>query len=307
MGLKLAGLGLVLVLGWVIWTNPQIKAELVQTVSRSACDYPLPYKIGSIDAKFNISRAKAEEDVTAAAAIWNSGWGKKLFTEQDNAFFTINFVWDERTTMNSQIDQMQGQLSKSNASLQQQINNYEAGVKDFETKLAALNAKIQQYNSQGGAPPNVYNDLVNQQNQLKTEADALNAKARQLNLATRSYNSNVKVLNQDVNQFNQVLAQKPEEGLYDSGAESITIYFASDQPELIHTLAHELGHYLGMGHVDNPKAIMYPYTTDTQSLTDQDRQQLALVCREQPIWNLWLKDLQNLYFRYRGTAQSPIN
>ena len=50
----------------------------------------------------------------------------------------------------------------------------------------------------------------------------------------------------------------------------ITIYQYQDLADLILTLAHELGHALGLAHVDDPKAVMY------ELLSDQDLDTLTL-------------------------------
>ncbi|MEX2013071.1 MAG: matrixin family metalloprotease, partial [Candidatus Levyibacteriota bacterium] len=81
-------------------------------------------------------------------------------------------------------------------------------------------------------------------------------------------------------------------GLYDPNNNTITIYFASNYSELIHTLTHEFGHALGMQHVENSQSIMYPYTTSSVTLTPEDLEQLAYVCRKQSLPLHWLMVFQ---------------
>lgn len=274
--------------GGIVYTSPQLRATAIKSLSYSECDTPISYKLGTLDSKFSLSQKIALANIQSAADIWNKTYGKSLFTHSSSAVLTINFIYDQRSALDSQINQLQNKLDQKNTTLQQQISAYESDVAAFEKKLASFNAQVNQVNRSGGASPEEYNNLIAQQNALNQEGQALNARAKQLNLSTRDYNSNVQNLNQNINQFNQAIVQKPEEGLYNGGDNTITIYFANNRQELIHTLAHELGHALGMLHNDDPLAIMYPYTTSSLSVTAQDKQLLDYVCRDQPLPLLWL-------------------
>jgi hypothetical protein len=280
-----------------IYFIPTTHQEVVTLLSYSQCDQPLSYKIGSIDPRFGISQSDVSEDSREATELWSSAEGKNLFTQTAAAKLTVNFVYDERQALDTQIDQLNNKLKENNASLQQQIDDFKTQAASFQQRLDAFNKKVDEYNAQGGAPQDVYPTLVQEQNQLKAEGDRLNARAKELNLSTHDFNTSVSTLNQDINQFNSALAKKPEEGLYNGGDNTITIYFASNRQELLHTLTHEFGHALGMDHVTDPEAIMYPFTTKSLTVTDDDKKQLAYVCREQSSimhyaqqFDLWLID-----------------
>lgn len=270
---------------------------LVYRTPYSQCNTPLTYKIGSIDPKFGLKLKDVLTDTQDAAKILNDAGNYELFAyATPSGELTINFIYDERTALNNSVNFLEGQINQENTTLQQQIISYEAAVKIFEQKLSDLNATIQKYNNAGGAPADVYANLISQQNQLKSEGDVLNTRAKQLNLATNDYNHQVQNLNQNVRQFNQAIVLKPEEGLYESETKTITIYFANNKQELIHTLAHELGHALGMVHVNNMKAIMYPSASAYLTPTQQDTQQLEALCREIPLPQHWINLLKTIRF-----------
>jgi hypothetical protein len=46
--------------------------------------------------------------------------------------------------------------------------------------------------------------------------------------------------------------------------------YQDNAPLLEHTIAHEVGHALSMGHVKDAGAIMYPVASETLIITDQD-------------------------------------
>lgn len=271
-------------------------------LSYSPCDTPIPYKVGLIDPKFGLSGDDVLADTKTAANILSNAQGKQLFAYSDKGLLTVNFVYDERTALNNQINKLQAQLDQKGNTLSQQVNDYKAQAKQFEQKLAAFNATVEKYNKEGGAPSGVYESLIDEQNRLKLEADALNQRARQLNLSTRDYNTDVSSINKDTAQFNSAITLKPEEGLYDGNNNTITIYFAGNYDELIHTLAHEFGHALGMQHVNNAQAIMYPYSTTYLVVTKEDLGQLTYVCRKQPLPLFWMMEIQKYLDKVGSSA-----
>ncbi len=271
------------------------RQKAAQLLSYSQCDTPLSYQIGSIDQRFGLSRDQVLNDITMATDIWSKAEGKKLFVYSQTANLTVNFVYDQRQSLDTAINQLNTKLNQNSTTLQQQVNKYQAQVTSFKERLVAFKNTVNQYNNEGGAPPSAYSDLIAQQNQFKAEGDSLNAQARQLNLSTNDYNASVSVLNQDINQFNIALAKKPEEGIYNGGNDAITIYFVNNHRELLHTLAHEFGHSMGMIHVGDPAAIMYPYTTDSLMVTSDEMQQLDYICREQSSFTHWIDEF-DLWF-----------
>jgi peptidoglycan hydrolase CwlO-like protein len=266
---------------FVVFAVPSAHQAFSKALTYSECNSPLPYKIGVIDARFNLSQDNALADITKATDIWSKQDGKNLFTYSQKADLTVNFIYDQRQALDTQINNLNNQVNEQNLELKQKIAQYEQDSANFKTKLNNFIETVNKYNREGGAPEGAYNDLIKQQNELKAEADSLNSRAKELNLSTSDYNSQVSALNSDINQFNKALAVKPEEGLYNGNNNTITIYFASNQDELIHTLAHEFGHALGMQHVKDPQAIMYPNTTKYLTPTPSDLTELNYVCRNQ--------------------------
>ena len=113
-----------------------------------------------------------------------------------------------------------------------------------------------------------------------------------------SYNAQVGQLNKTVDTFSNELARKPEEGIYLGEENKIEIYFNVSKKELVHTIAHELGHSLGISHNEDKEGIMYPYTTEEVKLSAADISSLNQVCKKQTFFDKLGKNLNFLAQKY---------
>ena len=262
------------------------------------CARPILYKIGSIDPKFGVKQEQLLKDLRSAEAVWEKPTGKNIFDYDPGGPLTVNFVYDTRQALKSQIDQQEKSLTSQSGNLDSQIASYEKQVADFNARSAQLNKDINYWNSQGGAPPEEYDKLVARQKDLQQEAGRLNQLAKSLNQKAQNYNSGVVKINSTISTFNQELSVKPEEGLYTGSTKTIDIFFITNRNELIHTLAHEFGHARGLDHLDDAKAIMYPQTSLTVSATSGDVQALEIVCAKRSYWDVVANYLGLLYNRF---------
>jgi peptidoglycan hydrolase CwlO-like protein len=270
----------------VIYVNRDLLVTRAHAVLyHSRCDEPITYHIGTIDSRFNITRTEFLSDTQNAAAIWNDVERKNLFTYDPQGKITINLIYDERQSLDSQINQLDNQLQQKDKTLKPEISSYQQQSAAFEKQLATLNQEIESWNEKGGAPPEEYARLKDEQAKMQQQATDLQAQADNLNQSADSFNGKVKELNQTVNNFQNVLTVKPEEGIYisDRDGKRIQVYFNTSRPELVHTLAHEFGHAIGLDHIPNKQAIMYAQTNDVTGPSLDDIAALKQVCKEESI------------------------
>lgn len=268
---------------FVLYGKPLVKG-VVDYVYYSPCDTPILYKIDSVDSRFNLTKEEFAKDVEEAISIWATVEQKQLFVADPKGKLSINLIFDNRQSLNDQITTLEDTLSTQKNAIDPQVAEYHRLSEEFKKKLDDLNTQITYWNSKGGAPSDEYKKLKEQQEALQQEATRLNALAKSLNQSTDLYNTEVGKLNQTVDTFKEALAQKPEEGVYDGKNQRIDIYFNIKKNELIHTLAHELGHALELKHVQNPKAIMYPFTTQEITPSVEETTALNYICRKRTIF-----------------------
>jgi len=299
---KLISLSLILVIGYFLLNDKTIQAQVNNIIYSSPCDTPILYKIDSVDPRFGLSVEDFRKDTSQAAQIWNRAKGKTLFKEDSQnqtKDLSVNLVYDQRQALNTQINQLENQLQNGKNSLGPQIEQYKKLSADFKQNLANLNAQIDYWNKQGGAPPDQYDKLKQQQADLQKQADSLNAMARSLNLSADQYNGQVNKLDQTVQNFNQELVQKPEEGIFDGGQNRIEVYFNVNQTELVHTLAHELGHARTLPHNNNSLSIMYPNTNTRIVPSNDDIAALDAACQKLPVWETAPQKIYQLIREYK--------
>jgi hypothetical protein len=242
------------------------------------CDKPLTYAIGTVDPRFNISQADFQNTIEQAQKIWENAIGRQLFQYDPNSTFKINLVYDDRQANSQEAQKMEKDLNtlqNSHEAIINQYNNvssaykkrlddYNSAVADYEKKLDKYNNEVDSWNAKGGAPEDTYNDLKKQKsdledtyNKLEKERKAIdvlvgqnnNLAAQEKNIVN-TYNSNLTTYQNKYGQPSQF-----DKGVYDG--KEIDIYQFNALDDLRLTIAHELGHYLGLDHVENSKSIMY--------------------------------------------------
>jgi hypothetical protein len=266
------------------------------------CPVPISYRIGEIDPAFGLKQEQVLAYVSQAEDLWESQVQRELFTYDENAKLSIQFIYDDRQAdANSEVAQrgdLDEQKEKSESvriaieELQTKYDKLSVSHNDqvaaYEAKLNDYNAEVNKYNDRGGAPEEVFERLEKERNELSAKAEELNRISEELktiagkiNELADQGNALVENYNDEVAKYNQEFGFAREFTQGDYQGERIHVYKFSSDEELVTVLAHEFGHALGLGHVEDTSSLMYyllENTDEAPTLSSLDLASYEAVC-----------------------------
>jgi len=300
---------IILFLLWgIILHNKPVVRDKVQEITgiNLPCSAPLEYAIGSVDPRFNLSANDLLAQTQLAEKIWETQSGHKLFAYNPNASFKINLVFDERQVASNEADKLtagllqlessqnkiSGEYNSLSASYKKTLDAYNSDVSKYEKQLKAYNSDVEDWNASDKTSQSQFDtlqktkkDLADFYQKLQKEQASINALAKKTNNLVIQEKNVVAEYNSSVSTYKEKYgdAQEFEKGVY-QGTE-INIYQFKQLSDLRMTLIHELGHALGLGHVENSKSIMYYLMGDQDienpTFSAEDLVALKAVCKFQ--------------------------
>jgi predicted Zn-dependent protease len=269
------------------------------------CNIPILITLGDIDKRFNLSTETISKELNIASNVWEKEAKKDLFIfdGKGKSKVIVNFVYDDRQKETVESTKARASLESGWAKYESLIDQrkvlavkydseqstYDLAIKKYNVRLENLEKSVRAWNKKQGSEAE-YRALQSEQsavdqmfNSLEKQRITINSLAAQIN----TYNEKIKTLYNGLvtqtNEYNHLFSSDDPItiGEYD-GTYYINIYQYSDLAQLRVTLAHELGHALGMDHVENEKSIMYPLQSkqsgETLILTAEDLSELSRVC-----------------------------
>lgn len=294
----------VTVAGFVVLkkVQPQLR-NYIPTVSKP-CSSSLEYSIGSLDPQFNTTERNIISLAEKAESIWEKQSEKDLFSYNPNAPLKINLIFDERQKQALEavaLEQKIGKLKISDANIKAQYDklyaeysgetdDYNALTKKYESQINSYNKEVNRWNKAGGAPPDEYEKLQKEQDNLEAMRKKLEKERKGINDLIEQMNSLASQEKQIIGNYNESVrtyrdkygaTREFEKGIFNG--QEINIYQFNESSDLELTIVHELGHALGIEHVENPKSIMYylmgEQDLNNPTLTSEDVSALKALCQ----------------------------
>lgn len=272
-------------------------------VAPISCHLPKAYSLGVIDERFSLTDDEVTRYLERAEAVWEVALGTNIFEFNDTKGLPVNFVYDERqqrTDDGKKIDILLSEISEQRQDVEVQINKlteqyetllalYDSQSAAYENRVADFNATVDYWNSELNVPKRVVSSIKQEQkelDQMRAELEnqriQINKIVDQLNIVSGSDRRLVKEYNTIAGSFQDVYGGVE---LFDRAVftgDEINVYEFSDEDALVLALAHELGHYAGLDHVENSRSLMYYLMQDQDvadpTLTVEDVEEFNGVC-----------------------------
>ena len=283
------------------------KKQLSADFNYQSCNKTIEYRVGFVDPAFDLSREKFKKSVHTAVKLWNEAAGERLITYHEDGKIPIKLIYSDQQRLVEDIKNLRNEIEKRSAhhdSLKRRVDKKKAQCseksRELESKANHLtnlvnryNQRVKTLNQQGNISESEQAELEEQQKKLENmETELRNKKRRVEDVCNETermvadLNSRKEILNSDISVYNEKNEKLKEfkRGVYakEGEIEKIEIYHYDSDDGLVLTLAHELGHALGLKHSDEPRSIMYYRRTeqngDSVALSKNDIQAIRSKC-----------------------------
>ena len=280
------------------------------TQSGFRCTLPIRIRVGEIYPGFDFRAEAVRAALHEATALWQRAAPVTLFLEMDDPYaIAVNLRYDGRQARTDLVRQTredfardlermqerQAALEVSGAATAAAVQAHGRDVAAYNERAAAYRQAVQAWNAGSGKrTPSAERRLRDEGAALDLERRRLENVQRGLAAQQADHQRAIADLDNQADEHNRRVREaavrdslrKPfAAGTYEAKAsaeKSIDIYHATSYPYLVAVIAHELGHALGIGHVDAAEALMnatmHAEPEGPIALAPADRRALLAAC-----------------------------
>ena len=255
-----------------------------------------------MDPRFRVTRGELLSALRRAEAVWEDAIGIDLFRYSEDGPLVVHLLYDDRQKtaqdnerLTDDIERIADRVVKARATYDRTKAQYEtkrraheAALAAHEARLAAYNRRVETWNARGGGSAAEQDHLRREEDAVGASAVAgeksrleVNALAEKANQLSKRVNEMADEVNANVDVVNASAGREFKQGRYvrDQSGQRIEVFEFLGTVDLVHLLAHEMGHALDLQHNEQPQSIMYgSNTTQTLRPTAEDLAPLRAKC-----------------------------
>lgn len=273
----------------------------------SPCNEPLTFNVGEIDERFLISKNELIDVIKLVTGVWSDVAGVPAAAYAANGEVSVHLVYDEQQQLTDRESAFSSRIREREIYVNELERNYNDELRRFndrvsiyqdksnqlQNRINELNEWVNDRNQEGGLNEAQLQDFEKKRNVIDIESSQLNREAIQLSEIADEVNRRLGELNREINRKNELIneynnrfsgTKQFTQGTFEwqGSRKWINIYQFSNRAELELVVAHEMGHALGLDHVENPASIMYHLMGGQESgslfLSHEDRLALRERC-----------------------------
>jgi predicted Zn-dependent protease len=294
-----------------------------------SCIVEKKYSLGGIDKRFNLEKKEVLKIVLDSEKIWEEQTGLDLFAyTREEGDFKINFVYDKRqqdystsknkkaqiTLLKEKLEGKESIYQKTLETYQELLQGYNKRVEDFNQSKEQYQKLVFSWNNKEGGSEKEYDSLKVLESilskkflKISVEKKELSSFYLKLDREKVEYAFSTKNYNSLVSEFNQEHSSSEEftQGNFDS--KDINIFHFKNKDELKIVLAHEMGHVLKMGHVQDPESLMYFLMDEKRDysefkISEEDKNEFLKKCKIDKNF----KKIKNVYQKINSVFEKLI-
>ena len=272
----------------------------------SPCDEIITFRITHIDSRFNISEDEVLESLIEAANSWSDLIDKPIFQHSPQGEITVSLQFNEEVLLiqeaielSSEISELKFRISvlkqekeRSSHSYMHKLSLFNREKREFNKTLdefygwlnshyisSSNQSNMKKYIKKNRGIEDKYEELIQEEARLNYERNELQLKVDQINEVIAKNN---KLIHRYSEIRDSLKNYVKGNFVNEFGNKKITIYFFRDREELKSVFAHELGHAMGLNHVEKSNSIMFREArVDMRSklqFSEEDKEKMIRLC-----------------------------